>query len=231
MTDPATAPTDTPADPAPVVQPAVNSYDEILTAITKPDGTPKYESVDIALQSIPHAQNHISQMEQENADLKAELAKRANSEDILNQIVSATKTPAVETPPVSQSMDEEAINQLVTRALTNQTVEATQQANRTKVAKAINEKFGEKSSAEYQAKLVEVGIDADTMSNLIAKSPDAALHLLDLTAKATVTSVLQGSVNTQALSEGTPSRPVAILNDHTLTHAQRIENWRAHRPS
>lgn len=233
MTDQATAtPSDTTDPVEPAQNPPQNAYEDLLTTITRDDGTQKYDSVDKALQSINPAQEHLSKVEQENAQLKEELAKRSNSEDILNQIVSATKTPTKEAPPVSQGMDEEAINQIVTNALINQSKRDAEETNRTTVAKAISKEYGEKSSEVYRSKLEEIGISSDAMSDLIVKSPNAALNLLGINGQSKqVTPKIQGSVNTEALKEGQAQKPKAILNDHTLTYSERLENWRAHRPS
>ena len=51
----------------------------------------KYKSIEDALKSVPNAQRHITQIEEENARLKAEVASRQSVEEIFIEIKSGIK--------------------------------------------------------------------------------------------------------------------------------------------
>ena len=48
----------------------------------------KYQSVEDALKSVPHAQKHIQTLESELASVKEELTKRRTTEELLDEIKS-----------------------------------------------------------------------------------------------------------------------------------------------
>ncbi len=216
------------------VDKVADSYESLLQAITKSDGSKKYSSVEVALQSISPAQKHIEEVERENAELKAELTKTGTAESILEKIVSATKTPTESPPPGDSGVDMEAVNQLVINALTNQSNVAKENNNRVMVAKRISDEYGDKAGDMYSTRLSESGVSEDGMRDLIAHSPQAALKLLGLEKVSDVkpaSKQIQGSINPAALMGEQTDKPRAILNDYKLTHEDKLANWRAHRPS
>ncbi len=63
----------------------------------------KYNSVEDALKSVPHAQKHIQTLESELAAAREELAKRRTTEELLDEIKSGIQpqaTPADAEPSV-----------------------------------------------------------------------------------------------------------------------------------
>src|SRR6056297_3468450 len=102
-------------------QPDKNALDQMLAGITSADGRQKYSSVEDALGALPHAQKHISQLEQENKELKENMARL---EERLEQMSKYEELLAKQPSQDSQSdnsgkgLDEATIAELVQQQLT-----------------------------------------------------------------------------------------------------------------
>lgn len=147
----------------------------------------KYASVEAALASVPHAQNHISQLEQENQTLKQQLEEMqgkvqqaTTADDILAQITASQK-PDGDQPVQTAGLDEQAVLQLLEKR------EAAKRAeqNQTAVTKELVTKYGDETKAveALQTKAEELGVDFDYMKELAARSPKAVLTYFDVQSK------------------------------------------------
>src|SRR4030043_1329496 len=83
---------ETPAIPS---SPALNIPTEIAELVGEGK---KYKSVEDALKSVPHAQQHIQTLEEENARIKAELVARRTTEEILEEIRSGGQPAQPQAP-------------------------------------------------------------------------------------------------------------------------------------
>ncbi len=158
----------TPDALAPVV-PATDPHADKLTGILNADGTPKYTNVAQALDSIPHAQEHISTIETENASLKEQLNAATAAKDLLAKQVSDKPTPT------SLTAEEVA-------RISRQTLQETAQANSEAANVAsINAKFSELYGSKAQEQMSEVaqqsGMTIKAISDLAKTSPSAVLRL------------------------------------------------------
>ena len=158
----------------------------------------KYKSVSDAMKAIPHAQQHISTLEEENARMKEDLSKRKTAEELLedirnsNQPVTQTASPA--------SIDTNTISDIVKQQLANTKTEEIQASNTTSVVSAFRENFGEKAEELYNKIADDNGMTLQEINLLSMKNPKVVLHLAGITHKQNKTSAIFSSdVNTQAL--------------------------------
>lgn len=150
---------------------ATRDYHEELMNIKDADGKQKYSSVEDALKSITHADNHISKIEAENANYRDELAKANAAEDLVAQIQQASTPQTSGNAPVSM----EAITTLVDQAISNKDKQTRIQSNQSKVASQLTDKFGDKAEELYLAKGKELGLGPQTLNEIAGTSPEAVL--------------------------------------------------------
>lgn len=192
----ATAPI-TPEPQAPAPAPDPNSvFANQLAGIQTDDGRQKYVDVPTALASIPHAQEHINSLAAKNAELEAELAKRAGMEDVLQRIESSQTKTAL---PSVQGLDETAINALVEQSLSQREQANVATANQAKVVDALTEKYGDKAEAVFAEKAKQLGVDVGFLTEISLRSPEAALAYFDST-PAPASNPVSGGMNTTNLN-------------------------------
>jgi hypothetical protein len=187
MTDPVAGnPSVEPNNPEatpPVVQPAVVQPDpdslfaDQLTAIQTDDGRQKYSDVNTALQSIPHAQNHIGELTNRVKELETELASKQGAEELARQL-SAVQSPQTNTEqPSVQGLDETAVADLVSGILESRTQQEIASANAALVVEALATSYGDKAEAEFAAKAQSLNMTVKDFANLARQSPDVVLQL------------------------------------------------------
>lgn len=158
----------------------------------------KYQSVEDALKSVPHAQKHIQTLESELATLKEELAKRKTAEELLEAMKSNVQS---ENTPPSVEFDE---NKLI--AIVNQSIEAkekqlTAKQNASLVANKFTEKFGDKAEEAYNTLAKESGLTVQQFNSLAASSPKMVLKLAGIEeGKSVPPAHSSGTINTQNLN-------------------------------
>lgn len=164
----------------------------------------KYKSVEDALKSVPHAQNHISTLEQENARIKAELESRRTTEELLEEIRSGITTTSQSTPTttsIDPAQIESTINQLLERKEQQKAI----QQNLSTVVSKFTETFGDKVKGEeaYNKLAQELGVDVPTLNRMAATSPQLVLRSAGITAqsKDPAPSKTTSSVNTDAFNQ------------------------------
>lgn len=163
----------------------------------------KYSSVEAALKSIPHAQSHISTLEQENARIKAELEARRTTEDLLEDIRNGFVQPAAATtaPVVDPAQIEKTIETLLSRKEQQRSV----QANLQTVISKFTEAFGSKEKGEeaFYKLAEENGLDAQSLNGLAATSPKAVFKMAGLdSTKPTIPGKPSSTVNTESFNQG-----------------------------
>ena len=156
----------------------------------------KYQSVEDALSSVPHAQKHIQTLESELAEVKEELVKRKTTEDLLDEIKSGI-VPQDTTEPVQYNQDN--LEQLVSQALENRDVQKTAHHNAKSVAAQFTEKYADKAEEVYNSIAKENGMTVEQLNGLSASSPDAVLKLSGLEKRSQGIEKSSGTVNTEAL--------------------------------
>jgi len=158
----------------------------------------KYKSVDDALRSVPHAQEHIKTLEEEMAHLKEELAKRRTTEELLDEIKSGIQ-PQEATTSTSE-INQDRIMDLVNQTLQQREKLTKAQTNARSVADKFTEKYGSKAEEVYNTLAKESGMTLEQLHNLSATSPNVVLKLAGFDNRATTVAKSQSTVNTESLS-------------------------------
>lgn len=168
--------------------PQVDIFVEKLMSITREDGSPKYESVEQALDALKASQEHIRKIEADNAELKT----KAEQADLLNQTLEELKrknSMNEEKPLVNQSsnggLSEEAVKELVRKQREEEKQQEAAISNIKTVQDVIIQRLGSKEKAQEFVlnKAKELGISAERLKYISAESPNAALALLGETVK------------------------------------------------
>lgn len=154
-----------------------NDFADLLKSITAEDGRQKYSDVESALKSLPHAQQHISKLEQEMAELKAELEKRKTAEEIVSRIESSGRKQE-EATPSKPAITSEQIEALVDKRLSAKEQFNKEQSNIRKVVDTMSKMYGEKSEEVFYSKAAEAGLDRAMINRLAAVSPEAAMRIV-----------------------------------------------------
>ena len=160
----------------------------------------KYQSVEDALSSVPHAQKHIQTLESELAEVKDELTKRRTTAELLDEIKSGI-VPQDTLEPVQYNQDN--LEQLVSQALENRDVQKTAHHNAKSVAAQFTEKYADKAEEVYNSIAKENGMTVEQLNSLSATAPGAVLKLSGLEKSSQGIEKSSGTVNTEAL-QSTP---------------------------
>jgi len=167
----------------------------------------KYSDVNKALESIPHAQEHISRLEEELAAARAKIEATTSIEETLKSFQSQKEQDT----PTSQPIDPNEIDSLIEQKLTQKEVARVQSANMDSVASKLVEQFGDKDKAEeaFDNKAKELGVDVSYLNNLAATSPKAVFQLFGTNVKAQSSTATTSSVNTEVFnSTSNKSKPI-----------------------
>lgn len=149
----------------------------------------------------------VKQLQEENRalrELAAGKAEETNTTLLSELVASVSKGNTNSTPSATQA------NQPAKTGLTEEDVNALIEKRDAKTSAAnnirlynetVSRAFADKAPAEVQARLNKVGADPEMFSQLVAKSPQAALALLGLEPSKSGANMgsREGSVNTEAL--------------------------------
>ena len=159
----------------------VDIWAEKLKTITREDGTPKYASIDVALDAIVHKDNHIAQLEAE-AQVLAEMARE---NETLKQTLERLKGNTMNEekpnsrPAESGGLSEEAVNEIVERKLTGRQQTEAAINNVKRVQTTLVSRFGSEAAAQQAiiARAKELGVSTEKLKLDSAQSPDYVLAL------------------------------------------------------
>ncbi len=143
----------------------------------------KYNSVDSALKSIPHAQTHIKTLEDENRALKDEILKRKTAEETLNEFRATSVQHQPHEQPSGVNVDQDALASIVESVLDKKTKQAQAGSNAAVVANKFQELYGDKAEAMYNKIAADNGLTPYQLNNLAYTSPAVVLNLAGISSK------------------------------------------------
>lgn len=184
----------------------------------------KYKSAEDALKSVPHAQQHISTLEEELAKVKEELTRRKTAEELLDEFKSGTQQ--TEATPQSVELDQDTIMNLVNQTLEQREKQSKAQSNASTVASKFTEQYGSKAEEVYNKLAQDAGLTVEQLNNLSATSPNVVLKLSGLDGKPATLGKPSSSINTQALSSNKPTEISARVPKGASTK-DMLAAWRA----
>lgn len=209
---------DTQEAPAQQEQTPQDAFADKLSAITNEDGSPKYSDVVQALDSIPHAQKHISTIEEENAALKAELAKAQAAKEILEKAGSTNQQ--------TESLTPEEVAKIAQQTLQKQAEASQKEANVKAVNAKFSELYGNKANEQMRTIATEAGITVDAVKELAEKSPNAVFRLAGINAQSKLPGKTPGAGvgdNFQPSQRDIP-QPKSVMNGAST--GQMVDAWR-----
>jgi len=184
----------------------------------------KYNSVEDALKSVPHAQKHIQTLESELAAAREELAKRRTTEELLDEIKSGIQPQAT---PAGTEFDQDKLLQLVDQTLEVKERQKTAKSNADTVASKFTEKYGSKAEEVYNSIARESGLTVQQLNNLAASSPKIVLKLAGLEGtSAPVAGKPTSSVNTEALNQKVDPNQLSARVKQGATTKDLVNAWK-----
>lgn len=189
-------------------QPAapVDQFKDLLSSIKTEDGRQKFNSVPDALKALPHANEHISRLEQEMKDLRAELEKRKTAEEIIERLKQQNETKATEATP-QPSVDLSQIDSLIDNRINQKEQAKTAEQNINAVVSALSKTFGEKAEEVFYSKAAEAGLTPSQINDLAKSSPKAALKIAGIVESQSMQPAkTTSSVNTEMLGTNSGSK-------------------------
>ena len=162
------------------------NIDSVKTRFSKEDGS---IDVDALLVKAAHADKHIAKIEGENLNLRTEVDKRLNYEDLLSKITAqreAASNPDPTDPDKRAqnqvSITEDAIEKLIESKLTIRQHEALRAANEVHVVRELTKIWGVNYIQKLRARVLELDMTEDEAISLSQVKPKAFLALVTPTA-------------------------------------------------
>ena len=225
---PAAAPS-TPEVKTEVTPVAAEPYADLLSQITREDGTQKYANVPDVIKAVQASQSHIAKLEAEAAETKAELTKRMSAEEVLEKLKANTNTQeATPSEGLDISQITELVEGMVTNTLSSTEIEKVSKANVNSVIGAMTTKFGTTEQAEkHFIETAEAnGMSVEEFNILSAKSPQAVLKLAGVDAPTPSTpGPSTGSINTEALQPNVNTTSLKVPQGASAKDMASV--WRA----
>lgn len=148
----------------------------------------KYADAEALAKSRIHADNHISQLEKDNEELRQELLKRQGMEEFYERLKNARSEPEPTTPePTSegerQTGQPNEISQDYVRSLVNEAVSefvSAEQQNRNKdyVMGELEKRMGPGYQAKMRERAAQLGESTQDLSEMAMKKPQVFLELM-----------------------------------------------------
>lgn len=162
----------------------------------------KYATVEKALEALAHAQTHIATIEQDNRTLREKVEGAMSVEKVYETVQELLSK---ERPTGAAPLDEASIASVLDRKLTEREQNARRAANVESVKQALAGKFGDKASEQFRAKAEELGLSVQTLNELAATSPKAALEYFGVKPNS-VPGRPSSTVNSEALQTRPPEQ-------------------------
>ena len=164
----------------------------------------KYQDILSADKAIAHKEEHISKIEQENADMRIQLEAAKKVDDIIESIQNRPLVPEDTHQTEEQNHQGVDMDALVAKAVEERLSLAEQERNATtnskQVVSELEKRYGAKAKEVYMSKSQELGVDLDDLSR---KSPAAVLAFFQDQAPRG-SSNMSSSINTASLRSGSP---------------------------
>lgn len=165
------------APETPTAAPEVSTVPEYLEGLVG-DGK-KYASVDNAMKSIPSAQDHIGRLEQENSDLRANLAQAEDLKSVVENNLNAPDSSVSAQAPVTPGANVD-INTMIDDRMNARSAHDKASANIAVVDRAMKDKFGDKAQDVLASKASELGVAQQFLQDTAVQSPKAFLSLFGM---------------------------------------------------
>ena len=200
--------------PATTEPPTGDPFADQLGQIKDGEGNPKYKDTSTALSALNSSQLHITTLEAERANdraeierLREEVTKREAVEDVVNRLSQNTQVPADkgQTSPNANGLDADAVVSLIRQTFASNEQETTAKTNRTSVLQQLAAKFGEGEALNnaVATRAAELGTTPANIGKMAEQTPELVLQLF-------------GEVKpTNNPTQSSTNVPVTTPKDHT----------------
>lgn len=161
-----------------------DSLEDLLKEIKNERGEAKYKTLKDALIGLKNAQEYIPKVKQEKTEaekkieqMEAELSRLKSLEDTVFELTQKKEQASTD----GVGLTEEAVAQLVERTLTAKQQQEIQKKNQQLVVQTLQQKFGAEAEKVFYAKAQELGLSAEDVNSLAARTPKAVLTLMGVT--------------------------------------------------
>lgn len=198
-------------------QEATDMFGDLLNSIVDDTGNPKYADVATALNSIPNAQQHIKTLEEENARLREEQAKKDAAEAIRGK-----QEPQKAEAPLS----EEVLFNVVEKVLSTKSREEQEKANLNTVTEQFSAVYGEKAKEKMKQLADENQVSLDFLKSMAKTSPSAVLKLSGINSDSGTSHRSTGTVNTESFSPSAPvEKPKSVMYGANSDDMRNMWKW------
>jgi hypothetical protein len=157
-----------------------------------------------------HADMFIDFLKEQNKNLKEELDKRVNAEDLLKEL-KETRTKEdtkVSEEPTGSGLKPEDIESLVQKSLKNASEKEIATRNVSLVDAKVRETYGDKAEEFIKSKAKELGLGLQYLGDVAARSPVAFFNLVGLDkGNTTPFEPTKSTVNTEAAFSSSNNTP------------------------
>lgn len=167
-----------------VVAPTANDPSKAAPSLTLPKELEglvgqgkKYATLEEALKSIPHSQEHIARIEAENKQFREKSAEALSLEEVYKYVQEQLASER----PSAVTLDPAAVAAQVETILNKRAIEETRNANIAAFRTAVQEVYADKSAEMYHKAAADHGMSVAQLDQLVATSPEAAKTLLGIT--------------------------------------------------
>lgn len=166
----------------------------------------KYATIEKALEALGPSQEFIEQLKAENAELREKVTKGVAIDEVYETVQDLLKQQGKTSQSVEVS--EDSIAAVLDRKLQEREAQKQAEENVKTFKQAMQKKFGDKEKEQWTSKATELGVSETFLSDLVRKSPAAALQLFGLSASsAQAPRPSQGTVNSAALQAQPQRQP------------------------
>lgn len=185
----------------------------------------KYASVEDALKSVPHAQNHIQKLEAELQQLREEVTKRKTTEELLAELKSGV--PHEEKPSAVEIPQDKLIG-TVEQIISQREAAKKAEQNVDFVISKMTASFGEKAKEKFITVAQESGLTIQQLNKLSETSPMAVLKLAGLAEapKEQIPGKISSTVNPASIQSANPAVPSARVPKGASTK-DMVAAWKA----
>ena len=197
-------------------------FGEKLSTIVDDEGEQKYKDVFTALEALNHSQQYIKTLEKENKTFRDNKMETDTLQQAFENISAKNNQPE---PTKSEGINAEQLKQMISETLMETKTKELKDSNKKQVSDVLVKQYGdaEKAKQAYVSKAEELGIDVNTLVDLAASSPKAALSFFETSESSY--SKTTGSVNTEALrpSQG---KPVDYASRYFNSSDGSVHKWK-----
>lgn len=211
---------------------------KLVDKITNPEGKPKYDSVEKAVESLPHKEQYIEKLKGENSELRAaqeELSNRLTAMETKNSLEDriaaklADSSQPEGTPPAVE-IDEQTIGALVKDLMVKESTEAKKKAEANKFVEGLASHTKDVNAFIEEASVAK-GLNSSFILDMAGQNAKAALEFLGVDVKTHLPEKAQSPINTagfQGKPEGKP-RPNRLFSKSSEGAARAAELLEQHR--